>query len=303
MKRTVFILGAGASAVFDFPVGKALCQQVCNNLHSSSKSDLMKEFRECGSFANEDIDNFCTQLRNSGQFSVDAFLEHRTEFLNLGKAAIAFMLVRHEISDKVISLDGDNWLSYMFNYGIDVHALANMHEIPISFVTFNYDRSLEHYLHTIIQNRYRKTSAESASIMERIPIIHLHGRLGYLPWQNDIDSRPFEPLVNHEVLNTCIKSIKVVHEDSSKDGRDADFREAQRLLGLAEYVYFLGFGYGPTNMERLGVRSLAPKIIRGTGFGLTGNECSAVKVKSDDRVTPTGGATCIGLLRDYVDWS
>jgi hypothetical protein len=117
MKRTVFVLGAGSSAVFDFPVGKALFAQVCQNLHSvsGSKSELMKEFRNCTNFSNEEIDDFCTQLRFSGQTSVDAFLEHRTEFLDLGKAAMAFMLIRCEISDALWTFADANWLSFLFN--------------------------------------------------------------------------------------------------------------------------------------------------------------------------------------------
>lgn len=185
MKRTVFVLGAGASAVFDFPVGKALFAQVCQNLHSikGRKSSLMKEFRTCISFSDEEIGDFCTQLQYSASTSVDAFLEHRTEFLDLGKAAMAFMLVRCESSDALWTFADANWLSFIFNrMNTPFEEFA---ATPISFITFNYDRSLEHFLHTSLQYKYRKDGKQCAAVLCKIPIIHLHGRLGYLPWQDD----------------------------------------------------------------------------------------------------------------------
>jgi hypothetical protein len=274
-------------------------------LPSYSGDPNAKEFRDFCPLPHDETDRFCTELLRSAQLSVDAFLEHRTEFLDIGKAAIAFMLVRKETPQTLWKFSDDNWLRYMFDK-LNLSALANMYEIPVSFITFNYDRSLPFFLHTVFQSRYKMTTDESAAVLERIPIIHLHGRLGYLPWQKTGESRPYEPVVSRDVLDICVKSIKVVHEDSSRDGRDADFREAQRLLGLAECIYYLGFGYGPVNMERLNIRALQPTATYGTGFGLTNRECSDIVQLAGDgtqRINPLNSLDCIQLLRNYVDWS
>jgi hypothetical protein len=129
--------------------------------------------------------------------------------------------------------------------------------------------------------------------------------LGYLPWEHKgQNSRPYEPVVNPDVLNICIESIKVVHEDASKDGRDAEFREAQKLLGLAENIYFLGFGYASVNMERLKIRSLVPgKYICGTGKNLTDRERGDISVQCEGMLQVREGKDCISLLRNDVDWS
>jgi hypothetical protein len=301
MKRTVFVLGAGSSAVYQFPVGERLCQLVCDELGTNSQHGI--NLRKYTTFKDEEITDFCRQLRMSAQPSVDAFLEYRTEFLDLGKAAMALMLVGHEASDRLWDPRDDNWMRYLFRH---LNApFETFHEIPVSFITFNYDRSLEHFLCTALQSKYGKTEAECAAVLERVQIIHLHGRLGYLPWEKGEGRRSYDAAINGEVLDTCIKNIKVVHEDI-KDGRDKDFARAFDLMQKAECIYYLGFGYGPVNMDRLKVRDLAQgKIIYGTGVGLTARECSDIVRLAGDlsKLNPLPGVDCIRLLREYVDWT
>jgi hypothetical protein len=284
MRRTVFILGAGSSAVFDFPTGQKLCQLVCDELRAGRPYGT--DLRENGGFRDEEITRFCHELRFSAQPSVDAFLEHRPDFLKLGKAAMAVILVKKEASSDLWSFGDNNWMRYMFSR---LNAsFESFHEIPVSFITFNYDRSLEHFLCTTLQNRYRKTEAECAAVLERIPIIHLHGRLGYLPWEKGEGQRPYLPEITEAVLETCVKNIKVVHEDP-KDGRD-------------KFIYCLGFGYGRVNVERLKISSLEAKVTFGTGTGLTHKEISDAVRSSGGKLNPLHGVDCIGLLRNYVEW-
>jgi hypothetical protein len=108
MKRSVFVLGAGSSAVYQFPVGETLCRLVCDTLGSNDQYGI--DLRQWTTFSDKDISRFCTQLRMSGQSSVDAFLEHRPEFLDLGKAAMAIILVGHEAPDRLWEFRGDNWM-------------------------------------------------------------------------------------------------------------------------------------------------------------------------------------------------
>jgi hypothetical protein len=238
----------------------------------------------------------------SAQSSVDAFLEYRPEFVELGKAAMAVILVAHEASDRLWEFRADNWMRYLFSR---LNApFERFHEIPVSFITFNYDRSLEHFLCTALQSKYGKTEEECAAVLERIPIIHLHGRLGYLPWERGEGHRPYSAVMNRDVMDICIKNIKVVHEDP-KDGRDKDFERAHELMQNAEAIYHLGFGYGPLNLERLKVRDLGNKLTYGTGKGLTQKECADASrlVGGPTRVNPQPGMDCIELLRNHVEWN
>jgi hypothetical protein len=80
--------------------------------------------------------------------------------------------------------------------------------------------------------------------------------------------------MNREVIDICVKNIKVVHEDIT-DGRDKDFEQANRLLREAECIYYLGFGYGKVNMDRLNLRSWHGKNGSGTGLHMHMEEAIA----------------------------
>ena len=101
-----------------------------------------------------------------------------------------------------------------------------------------------------------------------------------LTWKTGLSSlgkgrgaRPYDRVINRDVLDICLKNIKVVHEDI-KDGRDKYFARAVELMQEAERIYYLGFGYAPANVERLKISSLGEKFNYGTGRGLTQKECS-----------------------------
>jgi len=85
---TVFVLGAGASQPFAFPTGRELVDHTVQALQSNENRAF---FTQLG-FAEEDVIRFRDQLWGSGRNSVDAFLEHREEFVDVGKAVIAWAL-------------------------------------------------------------------------------------------------------------------------------------------------------------------------------------------------------------------
>ena len=111
-------------------------------------------------------------------------------------------------------------------------------------------------------------------MLASIPIIHLHGRLGYLPWEHPT-GRDFNTVIDEEVLRKCIDQIKIIHEDIT-DGRDADFEKAKRLLEWAEKIYFMGFGFNNLNGERLGIANISENKSVATAFGLSQNEVGSI---------------------------
>jgi hypothetical protein len=70
-KPTVFVLGAGASMPYGFPSGKALCNSICNDTRNWPSFGIDTDIYH----------EFATALQTTKQSSVDAFLEHRQEFL------------------------------------------------------------------------------------------------------------------------------------------------------------------------------------------------------------------------------
>ena len=93
------------------------------------------------------LEDFVNTLRESGQASIDAFLAHHAEFMEVGKAAIAAILIGRERRDALFAPAEDHWYQYVWSYLQDAGAAA-FGENKLTVVTFNYDRSLERFLIT-----------------------------------------------------------------------------------------------------------------------------------------------------------
>lgn len=262
---TVFILGAGASKPFKFPTGIELVNAIRQNV--TSQNDDTLRLYTANSIKPSELKKFAHALLYSGKDSIDQFLEHRTEFIEIGKLAIAQELIKYE-DESILFRTGD-WYRYIF--GKLNASFETFDENKISVVTFNYDRSFEQYLFTALKNSYGKNDDECAEKIKNIPIIHVHGQLGKLPWQ-DKHGRVYKD--QHLDLDACSAAaagIKIIHEDEDYDA----FRQAQVLLRRAKNIYFLGFGYNKTNVKRLSLpRDSSSK---GTAFGLEDAEKASIQ--------------------------
>ena len=182
---TVLVLGAGASMCFKFPSGQKLKQNILSNYN---QYDLL--IGQLG-YTDRNTQEFVDALRASGRTSVDAFLEHRPDLVDIGKIEIALDLMTHEKYTLLFEAE-NNWYDYLFQQ-MDCE-FTDFPKNKITFITFNYDRTLEFYLFNALINSYGKKEAEVAEILNQIPIIHVHGKLGNLPWQ-DPNGRPYSDTV------------------------------------------------------------------------------------------------------------
>jgi hypothetical protein len=287
------VLGAGASYPYGFPLGITLKTLVLD--HFGENNHFRAQLLNTTEFAQRDIQVFIDSLRQSGLSSVDAFLERRPEFLEIGKATMAIELIFSERAANLWRGNGD-WMQYLYSAMI-TKVLAEFAENRVAFITFNYDRTVEHFLSLSLLNSFGKPIAEVKDVMDRIPIIHLHGRLGHLEWQTDRGIRFGEAELNIAHMKIFRREIKVVHEDIS-DGRDRDFNEAKTLLGDAARVYLLGFGYGTTNVERLGLANIQPQTYEGTAFGLTDKETQVCSALLNRRVNLLNRLQALDFLRN-----
>jgi hypothetical protein len=296
--KTVFVLGAGASFPYRFPLGSDLKRLVIE-CYKDDKPHAAHLYNTTG-FDKAAATEFITALQHSGLSSVDAFLERRPVLLDIGKATMGIeLLIKESTSD--LWQEDSNWLAYLYGCMIG-NSLEEFAENRVSFVTFNYDRVVEHFLYTSLLNTFGKGSEDTAKMVERIPVIHLHGRLGYLPWQSTQDVVPYGGLnIDKQVMETFLKEIKVVHEDIT-DGRDREFTRAKELLAGADRVYLLGFGFAARNMERLGLKQLPQQqgVVKATAAGLTQHELNQVVALLDGKIDLRLGMDCIGMLRNIA---
>lgn len=297
----MFILGAGASMPFEFPSGERLVEIILKvkELHKVHSVDVLKKYGfNPGEIyplllvASENqkisymLNDFFDRLGKSRQKSIDAFLEANIEFLSIGKFLIAHIILRYEKEEKLFANIKNHWLDYIWNKisgaGIDDFLDSN-----ISFITYNYDRSLEHYLFMVIQNYYNISEKEAVRVLKSIPIVHLHGQLGYLPYFSDsvepLHTIPYNTLKpTNEMIFANLENIKIIHENVENS---EEYQEAWRLLRHSDSANFLGFGFHTTNLKRLKLKeTISPSIRRnviGSGFGLTPNEAHQIKIDSD----------------------
>jgi hypothetical protein len=305
----VFVFGAGASVDFGFPTGWQLVERVLSELQVNPTRE---RFLEYTTFTAAEIDKFLSALDASGQNSVDAFLEERRDYLALGKAAISAILIGCENTRQLYKQrdPSRNWLRIL---------LANMRgttfddfdENQVSFITFNYDRSLEYFLCSALAETFNRTEAAAGSIISKIPIIHLHGRLGYLPWQHanyktqkayhthGAIHRAFQPNLNREAIEVCVRELKIMNIDADR----RLFHEAKELLRRATNIYFLGVGLGNPNLERLEVRKLADNKALSTGVGLGRKELLELSKFYSPKVEILNEVDCVEMLKNHVQWN
>ena len=91
--------------------------------------------------------------------SIDSFLEHRGEDERyLGKLAIAYALIPFEKEERLF--DESSWYPILLNKL--KFKFEDFEKNKLAFITFNYDRSLEHFLMTALSNQFKKTEQEIA---------------------------------------------------------------------------------------------------------------------------------------------
>lgn len=184
----VLILGAGASNHMGYPIGRRLVNEVCNKCSQDEFKALCEPEYEASL-----VEEFRARLSRSDPGSVDAFLETNHDLIEVGRFAIAACLKSKESEDRLFPPNDSGWYHTLFSamYCDNPEDFA-LNRLAI--VTFNYDRSLECYLHNLIQNRYRLTSKVALETAKTIPIIHIHGSLGTYP------QVPYESNATHGII-------------------------------------------------------------------------------------------------------
>lgn len=293
--QTVFVLGAGASMDFGFPSGLQLRDKIIGSLENENS----QEFKQLGEFAIEgrkEVRVFCNEFRYSGKISIDAFLEHRKEFIPIGKAAIAQALIPFESVDGLFH-NSNNWYQYL--YKMLNTSFDKFNENKISIVTFNYDRSIEQYLFMVLKSTYGKSYEDVARMVGAIPIIHVHGTLGSLTCLKG-GGRPYETALTYSAIKTAQQSIIIIHESID----DVDFKQAHEVLSNAKRIIFIGFGYDETNLTRLRINSIETGIdIMGSCYGFTDMEKRKILRIFDGRIKlGDNSQNALDFLRKNVDW-
>jgi hypothetical protein len=183
---------------------------------------------------------------------------------------------------------GGDWYSYLWEkLNSTFEEFGNN---KLSIITFNYDRSLEHYLLNSLHYSHRKEFDECAKTLAQIPLIHVYGQLGKPNYSYPQERySQYLPDLDRLINVGAAHGITLLHEEA-----EAAASLARKLLSRAKRVCFLGFSYHPLNVARLkidGSFDLSTNMI-GTARGLIGRE---VQIALDRVADALGGSI---TLRD-----
>ncbi len=230
----LLVVGAGGSCPFGFPLGRELVTAILQLAPLNDPERI--------GHPRPEIDAFATALRRSGQGSIDAFLERRPEFAEIGKHAIARTLLPHENPSRLYDRTFPQpWYEYLFQRL--AAAPDRFHENQLKVITFNYDRSLEFYLRTAFADTYHCTETDAGTFLEAVPVLHMHGQLGSL---DEIPYGGAAPVLNN--MRKAASGIRVVHEG---DEFSDEVRSVRQWMLAARHIYFVGFSFHPANVDRL----------------------------------------------------
>ncbi|MCA0301137.1 MAG: hypothetical protein LCH95_01925 [Proteobacteria bacterium] len=294
--KTLFVVGAGASADFGFPLGTALTKQIANalNLESSGASAEKELLRVAIEVANghpalpRSGDLFFSAREMHGALvtasSIDTFLDNRSknaDYALLGKMAIACCLIEAERrsplrasnprgSFDLSSVDG-SWIARLFDImaaGVKEDAVDEMFR-NVSFLVFNYDRCIEHYFQHALASRFGLGLEQAAKIVRNsCRIIHPYGTLGSLGGGEF--PIPFGLKLTEAVHGTGDllhrMSQNLLTFSESQKTESIPIREA---VAKAARIVFIGFGFHEQNVDLLRVPVSDVTEVRATAFRLS----------------------------------
>ncbi len=247
-RQTVFVLGAGCSMPYDFPSGEELMHELVGKTLSKPTPDI---FNHAG-FKNEEVQQFGQDLDQSDPPSIDTFLRYRPKLLGIGKLAIAMQLAGLEVDAPLARLSRWGreyvpgrvpWYHYLWREMIAEK--GHFGENQVSFVTFNYDRSLERYFFLRLRALHGYNNNEVLEELSRIRFVHIHGGLG----DDKFIEYPYnKPKHSYDDLIQILQRLKIIHEDPAGN---PNFTAAIELLQKAHCICFLGYGFHDLNNEGL----------------------------------------------------
>jgi hypothetical protein len=285
--NTCFVLGAGISKPFGFPVGNQMQKAICDSQYVPTTDFVGIIAKVLPADKSDAANKLVEAFKLSDVYSIDNWLEtnqDNADLLMAGKLAISAVIMNAEATGLGLSqggyIEGD-WFAWLWN-NMRTTKIENLSENNVRFVTFNYDRLFEWKLNQQIRNTYLQASGEehkAALDWAQSRIVHAHGALG------DADDLlkdygqfgfarlghgvPAERIRYKDlfavILRDHARSINIVCENPSDDTKL--IKTAQTWLKEAQKVVFLGFSYDKRNLEKLNIKHLSsiwPKAVGGS---------------------------------------
>lgn len=293
-RKTLFIVGAGASHELGLPLGSELTGilrsklDISFNLSSLSRGDryivaAVEHYRR--EIEERDPNPYYAAGRSiangmGNAISIDNYLhahagDERITFM--GKLGIAATILESEASSKLaitrdtqrmpVGAGADSWLNVFFQMLTEGVERDNLDELfsHVAIITFNYDRCIEHYLYNTLETYFKIDSQKSQELVSKLVILHPYGRVGTLPWQaRNVVATAFGNDPDARSLPRVASQIRTFTE---RVDDDAMMTTIHHLMSNSEVIVYLGFSYADMNIQLLTTPAASgPKLIFGTSY-------------------------------------
>jgi hypothetical protein len=312
-RKTVLVIGAGASKEANLPVGSELKKLIANIIDITvdefdrrANGDKIIYEALCLSARNDPSRSLtpfisaCDRIHDAMPQapSIDHFIDHHqaNKYIALcGKMAIVRTILHAESASLLFTqglgkmkLDRleDKWFnSFMQQLLACRRSDLERRLSSIALVIFNYDRCVEHYLYHALQNYYEDVRAEeAASLLKNLDIYHPYGTVGALPWQTE-SSAPkgaieFGATPGAQDLLALASQIKTFTEGT--DESSGDIIAIRSAMDMARVVVFLGFAFHSLNLDLLQQPTKPPRAevvnrsVFATALGISDNDTKLI---------------------------
>ncbi|HKU18343.1 MAG TPA: hypothetical protein VJP80_03640 [Candidatus Saccharimonadales bacterium] len=282
-RKTVLIIGAGASSECGLPVGAQLKGHIAQLLdirfehgfnQISGDNTICEALRVAVQQQNpsgRDINPClyaCWRIRDAmpQATSIDNFIDvhqgnNRIELC--GKLAIVRSILEAEKGSHLYfdpygerrapqfgSLQS-TWFNSFFQLLTENCKSAQLEQrfAGLTLIIFNYDRCVEHFLFYALQNYYGVSSDQSAALLNKLAVFHPYGSVGPLPWQKRNGAVDFGAEAGPSGVLALAQQIRTFTEGT--DPGQSDIEHIRKRFFDSQIVLFLGFAYHRLNLQLL----------------------------------------------------
>lgn len=257
------------------------------------------------------IDNFIDSHRSNPHIAAVGKLAIATEILKAERASTLYVNPSNIYNQLDFPRVADTWFNAFFQL---ISLNAQEENLPerlakVRVVTFNYDRTLEHFLFHSIQNYYGSSAERAAELLTHLVVLHPYGKVGSLPWQKADIEVPFGGGMHASALLQVSDLLRTFTEGTTKEGSSI---EAIRTAIIdAEILVFLGFAYHELNLQLLfDLQGDMPvrhaKRVFGTAMGLSESNKNLINLElsrlgryDSSRITLRRDLSAAQLLPEY----
>ena len=234
------------------------------------------------------LKEFINDFKRARTDSIDLFLSRNTKHRKFGVFLICLFILNYELNSK-FSEDfskeeqDQDWYYHIFNEHLtndilkksDLSKFANNN---VTFITFNYDRSLENFLFESLRYSFTDMDEVVKRLVNDTRIIHVYGKIAPLEWEDNTEGIQLNYKNNYLIKRTAelVDNIQIIY-----DMREEVSEEIQDIISEAREIFFLGFGYGDENLDAINFSKLVKpyQSVFGTAMDYKRNERDRVVSK------------------------